>query len=492
MALNISTIERWGTSLPAFFATPNTASTALRAFLRLIVPLPQDKIPITWSAVPIIFSPLPLMAFTAYLSRRPGTWLWRLAIAPFASLLTLRAGFGYHFPNPPYHIYNFALGLMSVPIALKILEFAISPHGMLKMGEIEPGIVKKPAAELDRAMSGDLKSTPREHTSPRNPFVAGFVDAFEVCCSMRGIGWQFGTGTNVYLAPEWRDTTNKARFIRQTIALWLLNYTLFDVVTYGLRLVPGLGTPTGGSIFAFGGESMVKKYLISATLAFFTGTTFITGFEVVHQLLTLFAVGVLNQELSSCPHLFENPWMAVSLHDLWSRRWHQLVRQTFLFLGGYPLSYILSTFASLVSSVLRLPKSTSHRFVKSAKLLGFLVGTFIGSGLIHYWGTYAMGRGSDLHPLIFFSAQSIGIILERMWKQVTGRKVGGLFGRIWTIIWVVGGIQWCLNAWHERAFESEAFFPLYLSPAHHIIFPLLQLASDAMGLSITLVSPLTD
>ncbi|KAF8312930.1 hypothetical protein DL93DRAFT_1210928 [Clavulina sp. PMI_390] len=486
MALNTTTIDWWGTSMPTFFATPTTGSTTLRDFLRLIVPLPQHKTPITWSVAPIMYSPVVFWLFMAYLSRRRGTWPLRLAIAPFACVLTLHVTFGYHFPDPPLHTFNFMLGLVGVPVALKILELAISPHGMLKMGEIEPGVIEKPAVEPDRA------TKPPQNASSRHPLVAGFVDAFEVCFSMRGIGWQYGTGTNVYLPPEWRDTTNKARFIRQTVALWLINCTLYDVITYGLRLVPGLGTPAGGSIFAFGGGSTVKKYLISVTITFFTGTTFITGFEIVNQFLTLIAVGVLNQDLSSCPHLFENPWMAVSLHDLWSRRWHQLVRQTFLFLGGYPLSYILSTFASLVSSVLRLPKPTSHRFVKSAKLVGFLVGTFIGSGLIHYWGTYAMGRGSDLHPLIFFSAQSIGIILERVWKKVTGRKVGGWVGRIWAIIWVVGGIQWCINSWHERAFQSEMSLPPSLSPAHRIVFPLLQLASDAMGLSVTLVSPLTD
>ncbi|KAF8312927.1 hypothetical protein DL93DRAFT_2204159 [Clavulina sp. PMI_390] len=460
MAHNGSVFDAWGGSasvpLTTFF---NSASQG--NILRFVIPPLEEKILITWSALPVMSAPYPLMLLMAYLSRRPGTWLWRLAIAPFACMLTLRSAFSYYW-NPPFHIYNLALGLMGVPMALKILEFAISPHGMLKMGEHEPGLLENPTGDLDR--TSDTNSGSIKPHSWRSPLVSSCVDALEVCCTMRGIGWQFGTGTNVYLAPEWRDTTNKARFIRQTSALWLLNYTLFDVVTYGLRLVPGLGTPAGGSIFAFGGDSVVKKYLISFTITFFTGTTFITGFEVVHQLITIFAVIVLDQEPSSCPHLFYNTWLAVSLHELWSQRWHQLLRQTFLILGGYPLS--------------------------TARLLGFLVGTFVGSGLIHYWGTYAMGRGSDVHPFIFFSAQSIGVILERLWKSVTGRKVGGWLGRIWTILWVVGGIQWCINAWHERAFESEMFFPPSVSPAHRIVFPLLQHACDAMGISVSLVSPL--
>ncbi|KAF8312218.1 hypothetical protein DL93DRAFT_2060213 [Clavulina sp. PMI_390] len=412
----------------------------------------------------------------AYLARRPGTWFWRLAIAPVAFVATIRTAFGYQWTDPMFNAYNFGSGLAGVCGAAKVLELACYPNGLLKVGEREPGVIENPAIELEqlnqeihlrRGTGISPSEVAQERGSRRNPIAAGFLDAIEALTTMRGIGWQFGTGTDIYVPPETRDTTNKARFWRQTFASFLVYFVLFDVVTSAIQLVPGIGTPDGGSIFAFGGDNLLKKYAISVAIEFSTGVAFILGFEMVYRLVTLIILPIpaFKQEPSFWPPLFDKPWASVSLHEFWSKRWHQLLRQTFLVMGGYPLAFALSLVAML---------------------LGFLLGTFTASGLFHYWALYGMGRGTDVQCLIFFAAQAVGVMLERVWKAVTGRRVGGWLGRAWVWIWVVGGIQWCINAWHERGFAGGMLVPPIVSPARFVVFPLVQPVFDALGVPVTL------
>lgn len=156
---------------------------------------------------------------------------------------------------------------------------------------------------------------------------------------------------------------------------------------------------------------------------------------MVYQLVTLIAIVLLRHNPTSWPPLFDDPWLSVSLHEFWSKRWHQLLRQTFLVMGGYPLAFIFSLpFGG--------PRSRTS-MASTARMAGFILGTFTASGLFHYWAMYAMGRGTDLHCLLFFVMQAVGVGLERLWKNVTGRRVGGWAGRIWVWGCVVGGIQWC-------------------------------------------------
>lgn len=217
------------------------------------------------------------------------------------------------------------IGLAGIFGATKVLELAFLPNGFLKIGEREPGLIENPAIELDRlekethpvigngkanghdAAEHDVDTvhdkihlrrgtgtTPaevaQESASRRNPFVSGFMDSAEALASLRGIGWQFGSGTGLYVPPEWRDTTSRSRFVQQTLISWLIHFTLFDLLTSLIKLVPGIGTPNGGSIFAFGGDNVFKKYAISATIEFSTGVAFILGAFWLDPFFFLFSI----------------------------------------------------------------------------------------------------------------------------------------------------------------------------------------------------------
>ena len=36
-----------------------------------------------------------------------------------------------------------------------------------------------------------------------------------------------------------------------------------------------------------------------------------------------------------------------------------------------------------------------------------------------------------------FLAMGVGILLEDLWKARTGRQVGGILGRVWTLVWLI-------------------------------------------------------
>jgi len=145
----------------------------------------------------------------------------------------------------------------------------------------------------------------------------------------------------------------------------------------------------------------------------------------------------------------DNPWTSDSMHVFWSKRWHQLLRQTFFVLGGYPGKWVAGD-------------------------IGMMFGTFIASGLYHECAMYSMGRGFDYSPCIFFGLQGPILILERMWKKFTGRRVGGLMGRLWVYTILFIGAQPMINSWHRRGLGGGMVIPPFLSPVRLLLIPYIQ------------------
>ena len=145
----------------------------------------------------------------------------------------------------------------------------------------------------------------------------------------------------------------------------------------------------------------------------------------IGELIAVFSIAVLNSDPKSWPPVFDQPWLSTSLHEFWGQRWHQLFRQMFLFAGGYPLQAILSPLGKAVSEA------------------GFLFGTFLASALVHNVGFYATGTTPGWPCILFFTGQSVGLCLERAWRAATGKRVGGLVGWLWVVLWIVGLGQWC-------------------------------------------------
>ena len=110
-----------------------------------------------------------------------------------------------------------------------------------------------------------------------------------------------------------------------------------------------------------------------------------------------------------------------SLHEFWGRAWHQGLRHVFLVLGGFPAG-----------------RAAGGSAVAAA------FGTFLASGLVHELAiTVVPDADLDWRVVAFFALQGVGIVLERVYCRVTGRRVGGPLGFVWAAVFVLGFGQMC-------------------------------------------------
>ncbi|KAJ7675720.1 hypothetical protein DFH06DRAFT_1317873 [Mycena polygramma] len=385
-----------------------------RAF-RTIIPEPDRRTPLTWSNAPIVLSLFLPFVFLAYLARRPGTYHIRLLLLPTVIACTLSTGYGFRWTIPELNVYNWAMSLLCEVVLAKALEYAFTKEGMLKIGERAPGQMKgKEAVKGDDAANGYIESP---ETQESRLFPPWLYDSFELIHTTRGLRWKFAQGT--YIPAPTRPLERHA-FLRATLKSFIQNFLLLDLFESCVKLFPGVGVPSGRSIF-YAELPIVPRYVVSTTIHMLTGSALLAGFGMVYDLITLIAVGLLDSLPTSWPPVLDHPWQADSLHTLWSRSWHQLLRNTFLVFGGYPGRWLGGN-------------------------VGMLLGTFLASGLFHEFSG----------PLL---------IGERVWRQVTGRRVGGLFGRLWVYFVMFIAAQPMINAWHVRGLGGAMVIPPMISPA---------------------------
>ncbi|KIJ54575.1 hypothetical protein M422DRAFT_200421 [Sphaerobolus stellatus SS14] len=429
--------------------SPNVYYYIHSAF-RSIIPKPEDRIPLTGQNWQRLLLPMPVVLLMAYLVRRPNTYLLRLSLLPFALVLLIRTGFSYVWENPSFSTYNFGNGVFTLAAIARVLEYGLIPNGLSKIDEKIPGQSDVPAI----ATGSTPTKAPPDPILAHRPLGVFFAkpvsDAFEVLCSMRGIGFEYGRG--VMIPPETRPL-EKGPFLWATLKQALTAFLTLDLLDLFMKLTPPLRTPLGGSIF-MPSLPWPKRYLLSTAIHVATGCGIAAGFEMVYSLITLFAVAVLSHSPTAWPPVFDKPWYANSLNEYWAYRWHQSLRRTFMILGGFPGKWI-------------------GQLLGRGKNVGMLFGTFIGSGLFHELAAYALGRGLNWHPPIFFFMHAVFVLGERVFRKVTGRRVGGLPGRLWVYFSIIVLGQCMVDSWHLRGVGGGMIIPPKISPTRRIIFPLL-------------------
>ena len=190
------------------------------------------------------------------------------------------------------------------------LDFGLCKAGRLRIGEST-----LPSINISHPQSNDV-STPSARTFSERIFPSWLVDTFEVCLTLRGLGWQFGK--DVKVPAEFRPLERNA-FLRSNLVCFLQNYLLLDFCMAFYKLFPGVGTPSGGSIF-YASMPSLYRYGLSLSLTAFAGFTLISCFDFLNATATLVGVGLLHQSPSQWPPVVDNPWLADSLHDLWAKR----------------------------------------------------------------------------------------------------------------------------------------------------------------------------
>jgi len=260
------------------------------------------------------------------------------------------------------------------------------------------------------------------------------IDAWDLCCNLRGCGWNWSS--TLQIPPETRPTHSTSAFAAATLTSLLLHLFWFDVLHYCVQsFAPStIGSPTGGSIFD---PSLppAHRYSRSTVITFISGLVIYCAIQIGHHLAALIGVLVFRQHLSLWPPLFKSPWLSTSLSQFWAQRWHQLFKDSFISLGGYPLSLV-------------------------AGRVGAVLGSFLVSGLFHDFGLRSMGNGSDFRQIYgFFLMNGAGILLEHVWRRLAGCRVRGFFGWIWTVAWVVGWANLLADAWAQTGMAGSRFLP---------------------------------
>ncbi|KAH7927165.1 hypothetical protein BV22DRAFT_305124 [Leucogyrophana mollusca] len=415
---------------------------------RTIIPLPDDRIPITLDHWPYAILPFIPFILLAYLARRPDTFILRLLLLPIVLASILGTAFRFVWVQSELNAYDWGQGLVAEALSAKAIGYACRKDGMLKVGEVKPN--ERPASEKT---NGDVASKSPDSKSPISQlFPSWFRDAVELGFSMRGLGWNFGVG--VYVPKEHRPL-ERAAFLRSTFIAVIKNYILLDVLDTMIKMIPGVGSPRGGSIY-FPNLPLPFRFFVGFVIHAFTGSCIIAAFEMVYDLATLFSVMVLDYQPSEWPPIMDHPWSANSLHEFWGKCWHQTLRETFFVMGGHPGRFIAGD-------------------------VGMILGTFIGSGLYHEFAAYAVGLGFDYRVPLFFAMQGPFLIIERLWRKVTGYRVGGLYGTIWTAFSILALGQVMADSWHMRGLGGGLIIPPSVSPVRGFVIPLLKHLVEITG-----------
>ena len=235
--------------------------------------------------------------------------------------------------------------------------------------------------------------------------------ALDLIMSFRGYGWDWSRRLAV---PRETRPSNRIGFITYVTVSAAVHALICGTSYRALRSFSpvGLGSIPGGSIFDQTLPFHVR-YIRSSIISIIGCFAAYSFLQIGYDLCTIVGVLCLGQDPAQWPPGFDSPWRATSLADFWGRRWHQWLRHIFLVQAGYPLSFLFGR-------------------------AGLVIGAFLSSAAFHYIGVYSADSTSEpWRMLVGFGMMAPGILAERTFTQLTGRKICGLAGWVWTMTWLV-------------------------------------------------------
>ena len=257
-----------------------------------------------------------------------------------------------------------------------------------------------------------LKKPLKRHLRPANATPSIFMDALDLATNFRGIGWNWSKSIRV--PPE-----NRLASSRTVFCLYMLLSAIFHGFMCGvLQIAVKAFSPetfavlSGGTIFDASLPPLIR-YIRSTIITTIVAFTIYCIVQFNYGIGALIGIIVFRQEPTQWPPVIQAPWLATSVRDFWSRRWHQLFRRSFITLGGWPLSFLFGR-------------------------VGYISGSFLASGIFHYITVVMFNGTVETWWMPFsFGMMAIGIVLEDVFASLMGRKVGGWKGWLWTMVWVL-------------------------------------------------------
>ncbi|KAG8218009.1 hypothetical protein J3R82DRAFT_6201 [Butyriboletus roseoflavus] len=382
------------------------------SFGRLVVPslrealgIPSTRIPIdVTTLVSYVLPPVVCYFVVAVLAVTPHTRAVRIGLWPIVSLLAFRAALS----------VDMSLGkterkFLNVDMVASVYRhYTSSKVPRLTRTSLQLSMCSVATRTLDWTLA---KEPLVRRLRPTNSSPSTMMDIFDLVSNLRGHGWEWSRG--LYIPRETRPV-NRIAFAFCT----LLSAVVHALICGGfhravLSFAPvGIGSiPDGSSIFD---ETLpfLVRYFRASIITTCTAFAIYSSLQMAYDLCTIPAVLFLGQDPAQWPPAFDAPWRATSLGDFWGRRWHQWFRHTFL-LGGYPLSFVLGR-------------------------TGIVFGAFLSSAVFHQIAMWALGNRVEFwNMLVGFGMMAPGIVAERAFYEMTGRRVGGVAGWIWTMSWLL-------------------------------------------------------
>lgn len=353
--------------------------------LNNVLHIPSTRQPLDIrSTITYLLPPCLSYIVVAILVILPGTRTLRIAVWPLIAILAFRAAVYVDLSNgdPKNTFRNVQLELMMFIVAIRTQEWSFS---------------KEPL---------------KRHLRPINSTPSLVMDALDLATNVRGIGWSWSKG--VYVPPETRPTSSRTAFCSYVLLSAVVHGFIHGILHMAMQAfspemttVPGGGTIFDASLPPF--IRYVRSTIIAVAVAL--GISFLSQFS--YSICTLIGVAVFRQDPTQWPPVIQAPWLATSVRDFWSRRWHQLFRRNFIVLGGWPLSIFFGN-------------------------LGYIFGSFLASGLFHYIFVLMFNGSTGMWCMVFsFWMMAVGIVLENAFRSLTGHRIGGWKGWLWTMAWLL-------------------------------------------------------
>lgn len=344
-----------------------------------------------------------LPAFLSYyivavLAILPGTRMLRLAIWPLTVFLAFRAAVSVDFSgkNPQRTYINFGFSFVMFCIVMRALEWVF----------------------LRDPLKRRVKRTP-----------SIFIDALDLATNLRGVGWNWSEGLR--FPPDTRPTS-RLRFAVYVFLSALYHSFICGVLHIAIQtLAPeAFTTLSGGTIFDDTLPPLIR-YARSSIISILTAFVIYADVQMNYDIGTFIGVTIFRQDPAQWPPAFDEPWKATSLHEFWGYRWHQFVRRLFIVLGGWPLGFVFGR-------------------------AGYMLGSFLASGVLHGVVAAILNRSVEwwYMPLLF-GTMAVAVVIEHVFTRMTGRRVGGWIGRIWTMT--------CMVVWGNMMIEGHARAGLFAS-----------------------------
>lgn len=328
--------------------------------------------------------------------------------------------------------------------------------GTLKLVEADVGTTGTPAIAkvIRRSLPSATKASP----------FSIIVSSIHLITSLRGIGYAFGPPPHTIAPSPPRDTRRfllsmfktlvQAHLVSTTALIAIVHRndhlpTLVSAFLYLFPIIPASSLkPIAQTIASLVAYTSVGISLHAQMVIGFSGISLVLC--VAHSFLALPFIDILPPfDSRQYPPLFHNPFAPTSVTKFWSNNWHALFRKPFLAVGYEPV-------VGFMNKIL-------------GKHIGRSIGAFVVFGLsawMHDQGTSfpllphvppthanhaALYSARHLLPPplvpltflerygahVFFAWQAVAVILEGLFTRMTGRKVGGRAGRVWSTISVM-------------------------------------------------------